>query len=164
MFAITGPGLQNAQQTALTPHLNNLRMTLSAPRTIQKELPFFLHHIETKFLYNFRRVELFSHWGWMAPSHLLRKQVIGSVLQKSQRKKFPHCTNQNKITLHAAPYKTKQNLPLRASAAALGTQPRLWKLWICSPSIGDLQKNTLLSHALFFSSFEYNMSLCKASL
>lgn len=34
MFVITGPGLQNAQQTALTPHLNNLRMTLSAPRTI----------------------------------------------------------------------------------------------------------------------------------
>lgn len=34
MLAITGPGLQNIWQTALTPHLDNLEMTLRATRTI----------------------------------------------------------------------------------------------------------------------------------
>lgn len=34
MLAITGPGLQNTWQTALTPHLDSLKMTVCAPRTI----------------------------------------------------------------------------------------------------------------------------------
>lgn len=49
MLAITGPGLQNTQQTALTTPLGNLKMMLCATRTVQKELPFFLHHIEISF-------------------------------------------------------------------------------------------------------------------
>lgn len=62
---------------------------------------------------------------------------------------FPRCTNQNKITLHAAPYKSKQNLPSRASPAAPGNPDQALEMV-------DLQQNTFLSQALFFSSFEYD--------
>lgn len=59
-----------------------------------------------KFLYDFRKAVIFGCWEWMGLSHLLRKRVSGTVLWKPQRSQ--NCTNQNKITLHAAPLKSKR--------------------------------------------------------
>lgn len=152
MLAITGPGLQNRQQTALTTPLGNLKMMLCATRTIQKELPFFLHHIETQFLYNFRSVVTVQPLS-QAPSHLFRKQAVRlSTIEVTERNFHiaqiriqslftQHCTKANRI-FHCV--LQQQHWELSSGN----------KLWICSLPIGDLQQNTVT----------YFVSLCKASL